>query len=188
MQRSALCRSRRELSNAYFLAKFGVDTAENPPVPSVFEDNPVYRRRPPRTDCLQLGGMGYDPPPPVPPNRGLRNKYRTGFVRDGRLPARPPIWAMPGVVASGTGYLIIGALTFVYVDSVAALLMSRPVERTTDDDVFFEAVGLRGSLPELKGSIGEGPNQTNYSDQSSVRIPLYHTHFLFPSSFSAFLI
>ena len=25
-------------------------------------------------------------------------------------------------------------------------------------------------LPELKGSIGEGPNQTNYSDRSSVRI------------------
>ena len=24
--------------------------------------------------------------------------------------------------------------------------------------------------PELKGSIGEGPNQTNYSDRSSVRI------------------
>ena len=36
MQRSALCRSRRELSNdpnsnAYFLAKFGLDTAENQP-------------------------------------------------------------------------------------------------------------------------------------------------------------
>ena len=31
MQRSALCRSRRELSNAYFLAKFGLDTAENEP-------------------------------------------------------------------------------------------------------------------------------------------------------------
>ena len=29
MQRSALCRSRRELSNAYFLAKFGLDAAEN---------------------------------------------------------------------------------------------------------------------------------------------------------------
>ena len=28
---SALCRSRRELSNAYFLAKFGFDTAENEP-------------------------------------------------------------------------------------------------------------------------------------------------------------
>ena len=31
MQRSALCRSRRELSNAYFLAKFGFDAAENEP-------------------------------------------------------------------------------------------------------------------------------------------------------------
>ena len=31
MQRSALCRSRRELSNAYLLAKFGIDTAENEP-------------------------------------------------------------------------------------------------------------------------------------------------------------
>ena len=31
MQRSALCRSRRELSNAYFVAKFGFDTAENEP-------------------------------------------------------------------------------------------------------------------------------------------------------------
>ena len=29
MQRSALYRSRRELYNAYFLAKFGLDTAEN---------------------------------------------------------------------------------------------------------------------------------------------------------------
>ena len=31
MQRSALCRSRRELSNAYLLANFGFDTAENEP-------------------------------------------------------------------------------------------------------------------------------------------------------------
>ena len=29
--KSALCRSRRELSNAYLLAKFGFDTAENEP-------------------------------------------------------------------------------------------------------------------------------------------------------------
>ena len=29
MQRSALCRSRREFSNAYLLAKFGIETAEN---------------------------------------------------------------------------------------------------------------------------------------------------------------
>ena len=31
MQRSALCRSQRELSNAYLLANFGFDTAENEP-------------------------------------------------------------------------------------------------------------------------------------------------------------
>ena len=31
MQRNALCRSRRELSNAYFLANFGLDRAENEP-------------------------------------------------------------------------------------------------------------------------------------------------------------
>ena len=32
MQRSALCRSRRELSNEYLLAKICVDTAENEPL------------------------------------------------------------------------------------------------------------------------------------------------------------
>ena len=31
VQRSALCRSRRELSNAYLFAKFGFDTAEEEP-------------------------------------------------------------------------------------------------------------------------------------------------------------
>ena len=31
VQRRVLCRSRREVSNAYFLAKFGFDTAENEP-------------------------------------------------------------------------------------------------------------------------------------------------------------
>ena len=32
VQRSALCRSRRELSNEYLLAKIGVNTAENKPL------------------------------------------------------------------------------------------------------------------------------------------------------------
>ena len=32
VQRCALCRSRRELSNEYLLAKFGFDTAENEPI------------------------------------------------------------------------------------------------------------------------------------------------------------
>ena len=31
VQRCAFCRSRRELSNAYLVAKFGFDTAENEP-------------------------------------------------------------------------------------------------------------------------------------------------------------
>ena len=40
VQRSALCRSRRELSNAYLLAKIGVDTAENEPV-KVWGENSI---------------------------------------------------------------------------------------------------------------------------------------------------
>ena len=31
VQRGALCRSRRELSDAYFVVKFGFDTAQNEP-------------------------------------------------------------------------------------------------------------------------------------------------------------
>ena len=40
MQRSALCRSRRELSNAYLLANIGVDTAENEPL-EVWGENSI---------------------------------------------------------------------------------------------------------------------------------------------------
>ena len=40
MQRSALCRSRRELSNAYLLAKIGVDTAETEPL-EVWGENSI---------------------------------------------------------------------------------------------------------------------------------------------------
>ena len=41
VQRSALCRSRRELSNAYLLAKIGVDTAENEPL-EVWGENSIH--------------------------------------------------------------------------------------------------------------------------------------------------
>ena len=41
MQRSALCRSRRELSHAYLLAKIGVDTAENEPL-EVWGENSIH--------------------------------------------------------------------------------------------------------------------------------------------------
>jgi hypothetical protein len=36
-----LCRSRRELSNAYLLAKIGVDTAENEPL-EVWGENSIH--------------------------------------------------------------------------------------------------------------------------------------------------
>ena len=48
MQRSALCRSRRELSNAYLLAKIGVDTAENEPCKVC----PLSVYRSPRSYCI----------------------------------------------------------------------------------------------------------------------------------------
>ena len=44
MQRSALCRSRQNFSNEYFLAKFGFDTAENEP----FQVCPLSAYRSPR--------------------------------------------------------------------------------------------------------------------------------------------
>ena len=43
---------------------------------------------------------------------------------------------------------------------------ARVIQDCVGDDV--EVLVL--SHPELKGSVGEGPNQTNYSDRSSVRI------------------
>ena len=51
MQRSAFCRSRRELSNAYFLAKFRFDTAEKEP----FKVCPIERCGQPFQACEQSG-------------------------------------------------------------------------------------------------------------------------------------
>ena len=65
MQRSALCRSRRELSNAYFVAKFGLDTAENEPC----QVCPIPRNAA-RNEHLQL-------------RRGRRERPRKG--RSGKL-------------------------------------------------------------------------------------------------------
>ena len=50
MQRGALCRSRRELSNEYLLAKFGFDTAENEPC----EVCPLSAYRSPRFEEANL--------------------------------------------------------------------------------------------------------------------------------------
>ena len=43
MQRNALCRSRRELSNAYLLAKFRFDTAENEPAKKLQNDQTLTK-------------------------------------------------------------------------------------------------------------------------------------------------
>ena len=57
MQRSALCRSRRELSNAYLLAKIGVDTAENEPCKVC----PLSVYRSPRCMKCKFESNTYDP-------------------------------------------------------------------------------------------------------------------------------
>ena len=58
MQRSALCRSRRELSNEYLLAKIGVDTAENEPLQvcplSAYRSPRFCRERPRKAYLLSL--------------------------------------------------------------------------------------------------------------------------------------
>ena len=55
VQTSALCRSRQELSNAYFLAKFGFDTVENEP----FQVCPLSAYRSPRSrDCGRARPFG----------------------------------------------------------------------------------------------------------------------------------
>ena len=57
MQRSALCRSPRERSNEYLLAKLGVDTAENEPlkVRVIFQPWDVILTEPPRPRPARLG-------------------------------------------------------------------------------------------------------------------------------------
>ena len=64
MQRSALCRSWRELSNAYLLVKFGVDTAEKEPcrVRPSERSGEVERA----WNYGDDGGLEYPPWPPGP--------------------------------------------------------------------------------------------------------------------------
>ena len=93
MQRSAFCRSRRELSNAYFLANFGFDTAEN--------------------EACKVCLLSATPDPPGPPEhaRGPRRGGGAGLAarrhllrrparprRDHRLPPGPkPLRGLGGV-------------------------------------------------------------------------------------------
>ena len=87
VQRSAFCRSRRELSNAYLLAKIGVDTAENEPL-EVWGENSI------QYSLHSLGrvreGAQAGPGRGLPGNR--RQRGRRDHVRRvralGALPAR----------------------------------------------------------------------------------------------------
>ena len=64
MQRSAFCRSRRELSNEYVLAKFGFDTAGNEPDLSFFLFhflfNLIYAPHPDLGREVELGAKELD--------------------------------------------------------------------------------------------------------------------------------
>ena len=57
MQRNALCRSRRELSNEYYLAKFGLDTAENEPSQVCPTERPTDGREPRAAACCNLAAQ-----------------------------------------------------------------------------------------------------------------------------------
>ena len=78
VQRSALCRSRRELSNAYLLAEFGLDTAENEPC----QVGPIERQGAPRL----RGPLHAEPPRLRPGDRGGPRGGRGGRARP-RVPA-----------------------------------------------------------------------------------------------------
>ena len=54
-------------------------------------------------------------------------------------------------------------------EAVRLLCAAEPAQR--EQLMRRRLLGRRQRLPaKLKGSVGEGPNQTNYSDRSSVRI------------------
>ena len=52
-----MCRSRRELSNAYFLAEFGFDTAENEPCQVCPIEHTCVARLPPSQTAQQVEGV-----------------------------------------------------------------------------------------------------------------------------------
>ena len=82
-----MCRSRRELSNAYLLAKFGFDTAENEPSKVCRPRRPSKRcparttSAPPARLCLQLPQLTISFPTagkkPVQSRRYLQNIWNT---------------------------------------------------------------------------------------------------------------
>ena len=71
-------------------------------------------------------------------------------------------------------------------DLVAAAVRAEELRRAVGGEgplrVEPEHLALRAGRelqaePELEGSVGEGPNRTNYCDQSSVKIPAKFRNF-----------
>ena len=98
VQRSAFCRSRRELSNAYFLAKFRFDTAENEPAKNLqnfaklkniffanFANDPCLARS--GLSLAIVGGPGCSSRRPARAGRAPGGSGRSS--RATRCPARP---------------------------------------------------------------------------------------------------
>ena len=81
MQRIALCRSRRELSNAYLLAKFGFDTAENEPC-QICPIEPSRNAKPPPYSGRLRGGRWA-------PRTSTTSKYVEGRPRKSSSIPRP---------------------------------------------------------------------------------------------------
>ena len=72
-----MCRSQRELSNAYLLSKFGFDTAENEPSKLC----PIERcSTVPRTGTKATGVLGRSPGHPPGRYRNGDNKFQANVV------------------------------------------------------------------------------------------------------------
>ena len=85
---SALCRSRGELSNEYFVARFGFDTAANEPCIKF-----AARRR--------ARGFGRRKPAAAPQPRAAAAAWRRGLARPQGLPGQTPSETCAGWRAVG---------------------------------------------------------------------------------------
>ena len=124
MQRSALCRSRRELSNAYFVAKFGLDTAENEPC-QVCPTEQCSGEMRCESGRAERSGKRW-PSPPSAGGRGPAARRRPG--RTPRRPRRSPRYQMRTSAAACLPRVIAKNNTMVYV-SVAQKLRRSGVRR-----------------------------------------------------------
>ena len=109
MQRSALCRSRRELSNKYLLAKFGFDTAENEPCKVC----PLSAYRSPRSILEEQPSVPMENMIDCNEVTKLDDDFEAGLQNLVELPAVPP-----KDVSSSQSQCIVGQSTLLLGDFV----------------------------------------------------------------------